>query len=328
MATLSYVSDKIRSFGWILAVLTLTIVFGSLIYFQLTKAPPTVKPPSPDKVEFDSFEGTTQKFNTQDLAFPDSYPQILPQYSVDDSQKNLIDDSGAFANKFAFAQKPITLQDENVLGSGLLFSNENGTLSVYKSLVSYQKYLKDSKPAVFNIPQLRQAAIVFLSELELTQDLANEPKIIFLKLQGETLGPTQEKDASYIRFHFGHELEALPIISSADGADTTFDSSGNIVQFSFRQSSFKSKNDSYSVISPKEALANLNAGKGSLINIQGEVEGVETIKDLGLVNLKQAYLAYYLPIKTPKTTQPVWVFEGEASPNSLPISVQFAVPAI
>ncbi len=324
MTNLSNFSENFKRFGWIIAVVILALIFVALILFRFSNGKTTVAPQPTQQIQFDSFGGKPSQFNSQNLTLPSTYPETLPLYQPAESSKNLLAVASTFATKFGFKNQPTNLEDKSVLGNGLLFSDPDKVLSVYKYLVTYQKYLTQSPPATFNILQLKQKALALLSNLQIVN--LNDPQTIFMRLQGETLGKTQEKDAAFVRFHFTTQLSGLPIVSSKEGADVTLDSAGNVIQFSYRESSFNPKEGSYKIISPQQALANIDA-QGSLINVQGNEDGVETIKALGVVNLRKAYLAYYLPIKTPDEIQPIWIFEGDGQPKDLPITVQFAVPA-
>ncbi|OGD95986.1 hypothetical protein A3B52_03015 [Candidatus Curtissbacteria bacterium RIFCSPLOWO2_01_FULL_41_28] len=331
MINLTTAAAACKKFVW---VLSLILLIGFLIFLMFYRFSPKTLPreiPKPiEKPAFETFPGEASQFITDRLSTPTNIPKTLPIYRLT-LRESLLPNANFFASKLGFRNPPKELNDVT-FGQGLLFSKEDGALSVYQDIISYQEFITEPQIGQFDETRLKIKALEFISGLGILTtniNLQSEPTVTYQKLAGEGFAPTKDPNlANFVNFIFNYTLEGLKVVGNISDLRITLTPAGDVVRLTFRSFGAEAETDGYLLMEFQDALKLLLNNQGSLIKVSGEQEDVEVSRNFGRVSLNNTYLAYYLSTKQPDTIQPIWVFEGESIINSLPVNVTFAVPAI
>lgn len=298
-----------------------------LIVLRLAPKKSTQELASLNPPVFEVISGNTSTFNTQRLDSPKEAPNQLSAYSLN-SPKNFLDESQNLATKIGFTNQPQPLRDISH-GEGLLYSNERGSLIVYKEIIIFQQSLGKPLPNRLSVEELKTKAASFLSNLGQSVD-PTRLKITYSKISGEDLVETPDlTQAVLVNFTFNYRVDGLPVIGPFATTSINLDFGGNITAFNIRRFAIGTKVAQYPILNFNSALTALRAGNGKLILAAGNIRDDTALQQISAVSLKTAYLGYYLPGKIPETIQPVWIFEGQGEQDDEPlIELTFAVPAI
>src|SRR3989344_5446942 len=331
MMNLTIAAAFSKKLGLILAAVLLIGFLLFLIISRFSPHPPPKEAPKPiEKIAFETFPGRASKFIPDRLSNPANIPQTLPIYKLSLGE-SFLSNANSLASKLGFKNPPEELNDVT-FGQGLLFSKEDGALSIYKDIISHQKFVTASPKGQFDQTRLKLKASQFVSDMGLpitNTDLESEPTATYQKFSGESLAPTKNPaQANFITFNFNYALEGLKVVGNISDLRITLNPTGEVTKLIFKLFKAVIEPDSYPALGFDGALKLLLNNQGFLIDVAGEREDIETAKNLGEVFLNNVYLAYYLPTKQPDIIQPVWIFEGESKIDNLPVNVTFAVPAI
>ena len=332
MMNLTIAAAFSKKLGLILAAVLLIGFLLFLIIYRFSPQPLPKEAPKPiEKIAFETFPGRASQFITDRLSKPANIPQTLPIYKLSLGE-SFLSNANSLASKLGFKNPSKELNDVT-FGQGLLFSKEDGALSIYKDIITYQKYISQSRATgQFDEIRLKIKALDFISGLDIpttNTNLQSEPTATYQKFSGESLAPTKNPaQANFITFNFNYALEGLKVVGNISDLRITLSPSGEVARLIFKLFKATREPDDYPILGFANALKMLLNNQGSLINVTGQREDIETAKNLGEVTLNNAYLAYYLPTKQPDIIQPVWIFEGESKIDNLPVNVTFAVPAI
>ena len=331
MINLTTAADFSKKFVWILAVILLIGLCIFLIFYRFSPKPSSKETPrSIAKPAFETFPGKVSQFITDRLSAPADIPKTLPIYKLS-LEESFLPNANSFALKLSFKNPPKELSDVT-FGQGLLFSKEDGALSIYKDIITYQKFITQPQIGQFDESRLKIKALDFISGLGIptsNTNLQSEPTVTYQKLSGEGFAPTKDPNqANFVNFDFNYALKGLKVVGNISNLRITLISTSDVTRLTFRSFKAEAETDNYPLMEFKDALKLLLNNQASLIEVAGEREDIETTKNLGQVALNNTYLAYYLPTKQPDKIQPVWIFEGESIISGLPVNLTFAIPAI
>ncbi len=336
MANLTNIAAIIRKFVIPLSVIALIIFLGFLIYFRFFKTQEITSLLPINKPVYETLPPQTTQFDTSQLKLPEITPQKLEVYKII-SETNLLQNSDSISQKLGFNQKPEQLDDAK-FGKTLLYSESQATFLIRQETITYLnnaqfyqvKLLLLQKADSANIFDLQNQALNLLSSLGLSVNSLAEPSITFSKkVNNETASTTNIQEADFINFQYQYLLSTIPIIIPTSPISITVNKQGDLIYLSYRLLGETSVLSRYPVIEGEEALKTLLDGNGSLIQIQEPEEtSMASLEKIGPVTLIRAYLAYYLPTKTPEILQPVWIFEGETSTQDRTTQLTYAVTAI
>src|SRR3990167_91863 len=271
MINLTTAAAACKKFVW---VLSLILLIGFLIFLMFYRFSPKTLPreiPKPiEKPAFETFPGEASQFITDRLSTPTNIPKTLPIYRLT-FRESLLPNANFFASKLGFRNPPKELNDVT-FGQGLLFSKEDGALSVYQDIISYQKYISQSRATgQFDEIRLKIKALDFISGLDIpttNTNLQSEPTATYQKFSGESLAPTKNPaQANFITFNFNYALEGLKVVGNISDLRITLSPSGEVARLIFKLFKATREPDDYPILGFANALKMLLNNQGSLINV-------------------------------------------------------------
>lgn len=266
-------------------------------------------------------------FDTTKLTSPDNIPHKLTVYGVRNSETSAFDIQ-SITNTLKFAGNPTEINDANQ-GKGVIYSNEEGVLLVYPQSIIYQKNTPIASTNTQDPSLLKEKAKNFLTGISLETGQLIQASVTYEIISGEHLRGTLDKNqAQFITFHFPQTISGLPIIGPLENNKIRFDAGGNVSELVYLMQPQTQALGNYPIISLQDALKELNHGKGSLVNTEGEYEDTRIYSQIDNAKLESAYPAYYLVTEDKSIVQPLWVFKGTSSVDTTTFDVTFAVPAI
>lgn len=327
MTSLDTIANLFRSYKWLIICIILGAVAIGIIAAQLTfqKSPKVTS--NPLNLENLGSKSIQLELDSN-FKYPQKYPKELPIYFK--KSTSFVDSQTQVAQKLGFSQSPIRLDDAN-LGSGIVYSNEDGALSIYPHQISYHRYPKENTGSA-NFPdpkELKSKALNFISSLGLTTNFAQDFQTNYLKAQDEFVSRTEDpKEATRIQIELKYELSGIEVLNTKNNTTVTFDRGGNILKFVYVQFSAEPSTQNYNIISPEDAKNILNTSPALVkITTSNNFEPLE--EPVASAVITEATLAYYLNYKNNDPIQPVWIFRGKskASQNT-EATLYYAVPAI
>lgn len=323
MITLNELTLTLNKNRWALVSSILGLAFLVVVIYSFSAKRQGAQPPSPTPPTFPVQTITTVQFSKDNLTQNENYSRKLPIYTVTDSP-SLVTNSGSLSQKLGFNSQPQDLNDISQ-GRGLIYENKNGSLVIYPSMLTFQKYGTDQTAGTQDVSFLHQKAIDFISSLGLSINFSSNPSVTYSVARGEFQEKTTDSQkANLTTITLSYELSGVPVIFERNQTTVTFNSSGDITKLVYAQFPSVKEESVYPVAPAQAALQQLLSGKGSLINLstQNNYEGTpQTIKN---INLESQTLAYYLENKA-TTIQPIWIFLGTSDAKA---EVKYAVPAI
>ncbi len=332
MIPLSTTANTVKKTLIWLSVVFIIILLVFLIVFRFkTTHERNVETPS-EKIDppvLASAAITTRQFNTQQLKLPQNIPESLMVYKSKENA-NFLDNANLLAQNLGFNEPPTETSDA-IVGKKLFYDSKNIYLSIFANGFSYTNLSTELITAgqFADSTELASSAISFISKLGIQTNFSDDHTTGYFQNSGEfekVVGNSQ--DANIIELNFNHKLSGLRVIGQNTEVFARFNKLDEMREVVFNQFNSGEKLTNYAIIEPEEALKQLIAGRGSLVNAIAPSDYSPIPKQLNSVSLQAAYLAYYKPSNPKQTIQPVWVFEGTSNVNNEDAFLIYAVPAI
>ncbi len=324
--TLSLISLFVKKYGWVFGVIIAVLILFTLVFLRFFGPAPTPPAPAIERPNIQSQNIKTGGFETQDLSLPQESPKELAVYGR--NTENLLARANQISQKLGFPDKPTRVQDINK-GEGLVFSNDKGSLGVYPNEISYNRYPQGVAGENFKDPHtLKSDATNFISSLGLASDFSEDFSVDYFKKVDEfTKKSPKGQDADILTLALNYSKNGVEIINPNSKITATFDKTNNLISLIYFENIVGQAQNTYPIITGKEALALLQSGKGALIETQTEDNYTPQSPNIDRVILKSAQIAYYLDSSS-SIVQPAWVFYGIANTQQGEIKTYYAVPAI
>ena len=328
MISLTQVSEIFKKYLWVFGLTALVVLLVGLIFLRyLAKEPP------PKTVIQKPHLGTiaikTGNFKFDNLKLPLDYPKELPIYDKQDV--SLLGKALSLAQKLDVGDNPTTL-DDVTFGQGLLYSNEKGALSVYKTHISYQKFPQKELPEINQLDSVdtfKQKALALLAELGLPANLSSDANVIYWKAFEEFLQKVEApQEADFLTLGFNFQIDNIPLLGASKiPYSLTFSKVGDVTNFTYNAYAIGQAGEIYPVISPQDAAQELLKGSAKLIAFSAPNTYNPPPKNFNEVDLREAQLAYFYP-QEQELIQPVWIFYGTYQEETGATQLIYAVSAI
>lgn len=328
---LSTTSILIKKYLWIPGLISLLVIFGILIFFRSSPKSKTANLKLISKPDIATQPVQAATFSTSRLTVDKNIPKTLPVYKINNAS-DLRLNANALANKLKINAKT---KDSNDIykGQGLKYAGETGSLSVYKDYLSYQKILHSQKAVGapnYKVENLVQEAQSFLASIINANQNWQDQQVTYNRdIAEDVIEDLTPSRSGSINIHLNYRLSDIKVLIVENDVGVTFNNSGDLIRANYRSLDTENTEGQYPLINFNTALNNLQRGDKKVVKVigPGDVQSREA-KILASVDLTKAYIAYFLPAKTPEILQPVWAFEGESKADNQSVYSTFVVPAI
>lgn len=326
MASLTTIAQTFKKAAPVLVFLLLITLLIGLILFRYKKPMPQLRPTepvaSPSIPQNPNLKQPTS-FDFSQVQKP-TVPNSLPVFKAQPTE--LIDSlAQAAASSFGITTKPLFI-DENTLDSKLYsFKEDDITLAISQTVIRYEKKsFKAEEASNLTEQDLQNSVLSFIQKKPILDKTVvfNPQKTKYLKKTptGRLASARSFADAQIVEFSYDKNLVGLPLIeTSPDLGQTTvrITKSGEIIYLRSRFFANLSESDPHPTKTPKEAIAEVAAGQGKIVQtalLDESAQALELFRfqpvDIGQLNVVSINLAYFVPQNLAELLQPIYVFEG------------------
>ena len=332
MTNLNTTVSTVKKILILLAIFVIVVSLISLIWLRFKTADNGSKQVSSEEIEPPKFTKTafiTKQFDTQKLSLPQNTPKTLLAYKSSGGS-DFLNKAPSLAQQLGFNQPPTETTDA-IVGKKLFYDNQNIYLSIFQNGFSYSNFATQlTGSGRFAGPdELKNTAMSFISNAGIQADVSDEYSTRYYQSSGEFEELVNNpENANIIEIILHYQISGLKVIGQNIDVYARFNKLSELRELVFNQFNPGEESGSYPVITVEEAVKQLVAGKGNLVNAVSPSDYTPIPKQINRVNLQKVYLAYNMPPKNGQTIQPVWVFEGTSTLNGKEAFLTYAVPAI